>query len=81
MDVLVKVDKLIFPVDFYILKTDEHTPPSAFILFESFFIKTAKTKIDVDKGELSVEFDDQVVKFSLFNIVIHPESSTPLFVR
>lgn len=32
--------------------------------------------VDVDKGELSIEFDDQVVKFNLFNFVIHPKSST-----
>lgn len=72
-----KIDKLIFPVDFYILKTDEHAPStSASILFGRPFMKIAKTKIDIDKGQLPIEFDDQVVTFNLFNTVIHPESST-----
>lgn len=75
-DVLVKVGELIFSDDFYILKTDEHAPSnSASILLGRLFMKIAKAKIDVDKGQISIEFNDRVVTFNLFNTVIHPESS------
>ncbi|KAL0411312.1 UNVERIFIED_CONTAM: hypothetical protein Slati_3720900, partial [Sesamum latifolium] len=48
-DVLVKVNDLLFPVDFYILKMEtEGLNNPASILLGRPFMKTAKTKIDVD---------------------------------
>ena len=35
-------------------------------------MKTAKTKIDVDEGTLSVEFDGEIVKFNIFDAMKHP---------
>ncbi|KAL0289868.1 UNVERIFIED_CONTAM: Retrovirus-related Pol polyprotein from transposon.6 [Sesamum angustifolium] len=56
-DVLVKVNDLLFRVDFYILKMGvEGVNNPASILLGRPFMKTAKTKIDVDEGTLSVEF-------------------------
>ncbi|KAL0448652.1 UNVERIFIED_CONTAM: Retrovirus-related Pol polyprotein from transposon.6 [Sesamum latifolium] len=49
-DVLVKVNDLLFPVDFYILKMGtEGLNNSASVLLDRPFMKTAKTKIDVDE--------------------------------
>ncbi|CAN6560272.1 unnamed protein product [Malus baccata var. baccata] len=50
-DVLVQVNHLVFPADFYVLKMDEsdHTP-SLPILLGRPFMKTAQTKIDVAFG-------------------------------
>ncbi|KAL0289232.1 UNVERIFIED_CONTAM: Retrovirus-related Pol polyprotein from transposon opus [Sesamum calycinum] len=49
-DVLVKVNDLLFPVDFYILKMGvEGVNNPASILLGRPFMKTAKTKIDVDE--------------------------------
>ena len=47
-DVLVQVDKLIFPADFYILdmKDEEGTSPTTIILGRPFMM-TTRTKIDV----------------------------------
>ncbi|CAN6692431.1 unnamed protein product [Malus baccata var. baccata] len=65
-DVLVQVNHLIFPADFYVLEMDEsdHTP-SLPILLGRPFMKTARTKIDVFNGTLSMEFDGKVVNFNL----------------
>ncbi|CAN6587152.1 unnamed protein product [Malus baccata var. baccata] len=49
-DVLVQVDHLVFPADFYVLKMDESNhAPSLPILLGRPFMKTAQTKIDVAK--------------------------------
>ncbi|KAM2593930.1 hypothetical protein TB1_043016 [Malus domestica] len=49
-DVLVQVDHLIFPADFYVLDMEDtgHSPPPPLLLGRP-FMKTAQTKIDVAK--------------------------------
>ncbi|CAN6573232.1 unnamed protein product [Malus baccata var. baccata] len=60
-DVLVQVDHLVFPADFYVLEMDElDHAPSLPILLGRPFMKTARTKIDVYNGTLSMEFDGEV---------------------
>ncbi|XP_038876922.1 uncharacterized protein LOC120069274 [Benincasa hispida] len=67
-DVLLQVRDLIFPVDFYILKMDEiSTHSSSTILLGRPFMKTAKTKIDIDKGCLSIKFDGELVSFNMYD--------------
>ena len=59
-DVLVQVNDLVFPVDFYVLDMengDETTP----ILLGRPFLKTSKTKIDVHSGILTMEVDRKSV--------------------
>jgi len=61
-DVLVRVGELIFPANFYILDMEEgFSHGSAPIILGRPFLKTARTKIDVHAGTLSMEFDDIVV--------------------
>ncbi|CAN6583803.1 unnamed protein product [Malus baccata var. baccata] len=58
---VVKVHHLIFPADFYVLEMDESDhAPSLPILLGRPFMKTARTKIDVFNGTLSMEFDGEV---------------------
>jgi len=66
--VLVRVNELIFPANFYILemKGDSTCSKSPIILGRP-FLKTAKTKIDVHCGTMSMEFGDNVVKFNIFD--------------
>ncbi|KAL0282296.1 UNVERIFIED_CONTAM: hypothetical protein Sangu_2485800 [Sesamum angustifolium] len=65
-DILVQVNELIFPADFYVLDMTENTSPnSTSILLGRPFLKTSKTKIDVDAGILSMEFDNEVVSFNI----------------
>ncbi|CAN6691832.1 unnamed protein product [Malus baccata var. baccata] len=64
--VLEDVNHLVFPADFYVLEMDElDHAPSLPILLGRPFIKTARTKIDVYSGTLSMEFDGEVVNFNL----------------
>ncbi|MBJ4058763.1 retroviral-like aspartic protease, partial [Salmonella enterica subsp. enterica serovar Goldcoast] len=78
-DVLVKVNELVFPVDFYILNMEDEGALNPIpILLGRPFLVTAKTKIDVSEGTLSMEFDGQVIKFSLFDAMKYPCDSTSL---
>ena len=66
-DVLIQVNVLIFPADFYIMDMEGETKSSiAPIILGRPFMKTTKTKIDVDDGTMSMEFGDIVAKFSIF---------------
>ncbi|KAM2867847.1 hypothetical protein COP2_023718 [Malus domestica] len=57
-DVVVQVNHLIFPADFYVLEMEESDhAPSLPILLGRPFMKTARTKIDVFNGTLTMEFD------------------------
>ncbi|KAJ9553458.1 hypothetical protein OSB04_017503 [Centaurea solstitialis] len=58
-DVLVQVNELVFPADFYVIDMEEHnTSKSPLILLGIPFLKTSRTKIDVHEGPLTMEFDD-----------------------
>ncbi|XP_027157814.1 uncharacterized protein LOC113759438 [Coffea eugenioides] len=75
-DVLVKVNEFIFPVDFYIVDmNDAYSTDSAVILLGRPFMSTARTKIDVHEGTLSVEFDGEKVTFNIFDAMKHPEDT------
>ncbi|CAN6695163.1 unnamed protein product [Malus baccata var. baccata] len=72
-DVLMQVNHLIFPADFYVLEMDESDhAPSLPILLGRPFMKTARTKIDVFHGTLSMEFDGEVVNFNLSDSIKYP---------
>ncbi|KAM2028094.1 hypothetical protein ACFX1T_020291 [Malus domestica] len=79
-DVLVQVDHLIFPADFYVLEMDEsdHAPSSPILLGRP-FMKTARTKIDVFNGTLSMEFDGEVVNFNLSDSIKYPSEDHSCF--
>ncbi|XP_048227840.1 uncharacterized protein LOC125369451 [Ricinus communis] len=73
--VLVQVNELIFLVNFYILEMDGNfSSKSASILLGRPFMKTAKTKINVDEGTLSIEFDGKIVKFNIFDAMKYPNN-------
>jgi len=62
-DVLVKIDSLVIPCDFYILDIERDSCDSSNnntpILFGRPFLKTANTKIDYGKDTLSMEVEDK----------------------
>ena len=59
-DVLVQVNELGFPVDFYVLDMeDERTPMPTSLLLDRPFMKTTRTKFDVYNGTLTMEFDGE----------------------
>ena len=63
-DILVKVDKFTFPVDYFIMdmKEDEEVP----LILGRPFMKTTRLIVDVEKGELQVTAQDDMVTFNLF---------------
>ncbi|XP_021757039.1 uncharacterized protein LOC110722108 isoform X1 [Chenopodium quinoa] len=72
-DVLVKVNELVFPVDFYVLDMPNDESSNATpILLRRPFIKTSRTKIDVHSGILTMEFDREVIRFNLFDAMRYP---------
>ncbi|XP_031105454.1 uncharacterized protein LOC116010268 [Ipomoea triloba] len=81
-DVLVQVDGLICPVDFYVLDIEEdNCPNSSLILLGRPYLKTSKTKIDVHDGILTMEFDGDIVKFDIFNTTTkHLNGMSSVFV-
>ncbi|XP_031272549.1 uncharacterized protein LOC116131037 [Pistacia vera] len=61
-DVLVQVNELIFPVDFYVLEMKDVTTMKTMpLLLGRPFMKTACTKIDVYNGTLTMEFDGEII--------------------
>ena len=76
-DVLVKVDKLIFPADFVILdfEEDKNIP----IILGRPFLATGQTLIDVQKGELAMRVQDQSVTFKVFNAMKFPTDEVECF--
>ncbi|CAN6567745.1 unnamed protein product [Malus baccata var. baccata] len=79
-DVLVQVNHLIFPVDFYVLEMDEldHSPTLPILLGRP-FMKTARTKIDVFNGTLTMEFDGEVINFNLYDSIKYPSEDHSCF--
>ncbi|KAH9685728.1 hypothetical protein KPL70_014067 [Citrus sinensis] len=70
-DVLVKVDKFIFLVDFIVLdfEVDKEVP----IILGRPFLVTGKTLIDVQKGELTMRVNDQQVTFNVLEAMKNPD--------
>ncbi|CAN6558105.1 unnamed protein product [Malus baccata var. baccata] len=72
-DVLVQVKHLIFPADFYVLEMDESDhAPSLPILLGRPFMKTAQTKIDVTKGEVTMAFGGDMICFKISESIETP---------
>ncbi|KAI5432038.1 hypothetical protein KIW84_035971 [Lathyrus oleraceus] len=71
-DVLVQVADFIFLTDFYILDMEGETKSSkAPIMLGRPFMKTVKTKIDVDDGTMVMEFRNIIFKFNIFDVMKH----------
>ncbi|XP_027357518.1 uncharacterized protein LOC113866919, partial [Abrus precatorius] len=80
-DVLVRVNDLIFPADFYILdmQEGESVKGAAPIILGRPFLKTARTKIDVHAGTLTMEFGDSIVRFNILDAMKHPLEEHSVF--
>ena len=63
-DVLVKVDKFIFPVDFVVLdmEEDQQVP----LILGRPFLGMVRTLIDVHKGNLILRINDEQVTFNVY---------------
>ena len=77
-DVLVKVDKFIFPVDFIIL--DYEADRDVSIILGRPFLATRWTLIDVQQGELTIRVQDEQVTFNVFKAMKLPDEPEECFV-
>ncbi|KAM1515532.1 hypothetical protein ACFX10_014629 [Malus domestica] len=72
-DVLVQVDHLIFPADFYVFEMDESDhAPSLPILLGRPFMKTAQTKIDMAKGLVTMAFGGDMISLKISESIETP---------
>ncbi|CAN6579312.1 unnamed protein product [Malus baccata var. baccata] len=79
-DVLVQVNHLVFPADFYVLEMeDSNHSPQLTILLGQPFMKTARTKIDVFKETLTMEFDGEVIDFNISDAMRYPHDGHSCF--
>ncbi|XP_027155802.1 uncharacterized protein LOC113771374 [Coffea eugenioides] len=75
-DVLEKFNDLVFPTDFYLLDMgDDHSLDPSPLLLSRPLLSTVQTKIDVNKGTLSMEFDGKIVHFNIFDTMKYPSNS------
>ncbi|XP_043807665.1 uncharacterized protein LOC122722077 [Manihot esculenta] len=64
-DILVQVGRLIFPADFFVLDMeDNNSSNSTDLLLGRPFLSTARSKINMHEGTLSMEFDGEEIGFS-----------------
>ncbi|CAN6566362.1 unnamed protein product [Malus baccata var. baccata] len=79
-DVLVQVNQLIFPADFYVLDMeDSDRSPTLPILLGKPFMKTDRTKIDMFKGTLTMEFNGEVIDFNISETMRYPSDDHSCF--
>ncbi|PIN01467.1 DNA-directed DNA polymerase [Handroanthus impetiginosus] len=79
-DVLVQVNELIFPADFYVLNlSEDNSPNSTQILLGRPFLRTSRTKIDVHDGTLTIEFDGEIIKFNVYDAMKYPSDESCVF--
>ncbi|XP_014499202.1 uncharacterized protein LOC106760253 [Vigna radiata var. radiata] len=76
-DVLVKVDKFLFPVDFVIMEMEEDIDVP--LILGRPFMKIARVLIDVDNGKLKVRVQNEEVDFNVFEAMSHPNDDEECF--
>ncbi|XP_061375995.1 uncharacterized protein LOC133318067 [Gastrolobium bilobum] len=76
-DVLVKVDKFIFPADFVVLDMEEEGDMP--LLLGRPFLATARAMIDTEKGKLELRMDDEKVTINVFSAMKHAEDNGDCF--
>ena len=77
-DVMVKVDKFIFPAYFIVLDMEEDKEIP--IILGRLFLTTGRVMIDVQRGDLKLRVQDDEVKFNVFEAVRHPAESDTCFM-
>ncbi|XP_073118857.1 uncharacterized protein [Henckelia pumila] len=76
-DVLVKVDKFIFPVDFVVLDMEEDLDMP--LILGRPFLATGKALIDVQKGELLLRVGEEKISFDVFNALKFSQNNEECF--
>ncbi|XP_061342861.1 uncharacterized protein LOC133289024 [Gastrolobium bilobum] len=77
-DVLVKIDKFIFPVDFVVpnMEEDAEIP----LLLGRPFLATARAMIDVEQWKLMLRMNEETVTINVFESMKHPSDGGDFFM-
>jgi len=76
-DLLVKVNKFLFPIDFVVMDIEEDVDVP--LILGRSFMKRTKVVIDVDKGKLKVCVENEEVSFNVFEAMKHPNDKKDCF--
>ncbi|KAL2491673.1 Uncharacterized protein Adt_27301 [Abeliophyllum distichum] len=76
-DILVKVDKFIFPANFIILDMGEDRDVP--LILGRSFLATGRVLIDVQKGQLVLRLNEEQVTFNVFKAIQYSSSSDSCF--
>ncbi|XP_014499234.1 uncharacterized protein LOC106760294 [Vigna radiata var. radiata] len=76
-DVIVKVDKFLFLVDFFIMEMEENE--DAPLILGRPFMKMVGIVIDVENDKLKVRVQDEEVNFDVFQAMSHPKYDKACF--
>ncbi|XP_061372042.1 uncharacterized protein LOC133314567 [Gastrolobium bilobum] len=77
-DVLVKIDKFIFPADFVVQNMEEDIEIR--LLLGRPFLATARTMIDVEQGKLILRVNEETVTIDVFESMKHPTDGEDCFM-
>ena len=79
-DVLIQVNELVFPTDFYVLNMEEDNSSNyVTILLGRLFFKTVRTKMDVHKGTLTMEFNGEIIEFNIYDAMKYHSEEHSVF--
>lgn len=76
-DVLVKVDKFLFPIDFVVVDIEKDY--DAHLILVRPFVKTARMMIGIDDGFMKVRVQDHEFCFNLFEAMKHAKEKNDCF--
>ncbi|XP_061344209.1 uncharacterized protein LOC133290167 [Gastrolobium bilobum] len=76
-DVLVKVDKFIFPTDFIVLDMEEESEMP--LLLGRLFLATARAMIDVEQEKLELRMNDEKITINVFDAMKNPSYHSDCF--
>ncbi|XP_020206915.1 uncharacterized protein LOC109791958 [Cajanus cajan] len=76
-DMIVKVDKFMFLVDFVVMDMEEDVEVP--LILGRPFMKTARVIIDMDEGKLKVRVQDEEVSFNVFEAMKCPKGNKDCF--
>ncbi|XP_020203614.1 uncharacterized protein LOC109789139 [Cajanus cajan] len=76
-DMIVKVDKFMFPVDFVVMDMEEDVEVP--LILGRPFMKTDQVIIDMDDGKLNVRVQDEEVNFNVFEVMKFPKGNKDCF--
>jgi len=77
-DVLVKVDKFIFPVDFVVMDMEEYSEVP--LILGRPFMNTTSILVDVNDDQIKLRVNDEEVTFNVLKSMNHPKDEKSCFL-